>query len=45
MAKAILVVDDSALIRKQMGKILDKAGYDIGFAKNGAEAVDFVQNF
>ena len=45
MAKAILVVDDSALIRKQMGKILDQVGYDIGFAKNGAEAVDFVQNF
>ncbi len=45
MAKAILVVDDSALIRKQLGGVLDKAGYDIGFAKNGAEAVDFVQNF
>jgi len=45
MAKAILVVDDSALIRKQLGGVLDKAGYDVGFAKNGAEAVDFVQNF
>ena len=45
MAKAILIVDDSALIRKQLGGVLDKAGYDIGFAKNGAEAVDFIQNF
>ena len=45
MAKAVLVVDDSALIRKQLGGVLDRAGYDIGFAKNGAEAVDFVQNF
>ena len=45
MAKAILIVDDSALIRKQMGNLLDKAGYDIGFAKNGAEAISFVQNF
>jgi len=45
MAKSILIVDDSALIRKQLGSVLDKAGYDIGFAKNGAEAVDFVSNF
>lgn len=43
MAKKILVVDDSALIRKQLGDLLDKAGYDIGFAKNGQEAVEFVQ--
>lgn len=45
MAKAVLIVDDSALIRKQLGGVLDKAGYDIGFAKNGAEAVEFVQNY
>ena len=41
MAKKVLIVDDSALIRKQLGDILDKAGYDIGFAKNGKEAVEF----
>ena len=41
MAKKILIVDDSALIRKQLGELLDKAGYDIGFAKNGKEAVEF----
>ena len=41
MAKKILIVDDSALVRKQLGEILDSNGYDIGFAKNGAEAVEF----
>ncbi|MEA3314286.1 MAG: chemotaxis-specific protein-glutamate methyltransferase CheB [Campylobacterota bacterium] len=45
MAKSILIVDDSALIRKQLGSVLDKEGYDIGFAKNGEEALDFVNNF
>ena len=43
MAKKVLVVDDSALIRKQLGDILDSAGFDVGFAKNGLEAVEFVQ--
>jgi len=41
MAKKVLIVDDSALIRKQLGELLDSAGYDIGFAKNGKEAVEF----
>lgn len=45
MAKSILIVDDSALIRKQLGDTLDKAGYDIGYAKNGLEAVEFVQEY
>ena len=45
MAKAILVVDDSALIRKQLGNLFDRAGYDVGFAKNGQEAVEFVKDF
>ena len=40
MAKKVLIVDDSALIRKQLGELLDGAGYDIGFAKNGKEAVE-----
>ena len=43
MAKKILVVDDSALIRRELGNLFDKAGYDVGFAKNGLEAVEFVQ--
>jgi two-component system chemotaxis response regulator CheB len=45
MAKSVLVVDDSALIRKQLGGVLDKAGYDVGFAKNGLEAVEFVKEY
>jgi len=45
MAKSVLIVDDSALIRKQLGDTLDKAGYDIGFAKTGLEAVEFVKEF
>lgn len=45
MAKTILVVDDSALIRKQLGGVLDKAGYDVGFANNGVDAIEFVKNF
>jgi len=45
MAKSVLIVDDSALIRKQLGDTLDKAGYDIGFAKTGLEAIEFVKEF
>lgn len=41
MAKKVLVVDDSALIRRQLGDLLDKNGYDVGFAKHGQEAVEF----
>ena len=44
MAKKVLIVDDSALIRKQLGELLDSAGYDIGFAKNGLEAVEFAES-
>jgi len=43
MAKKVLVVDDSALVRKYLGELFDEAGFDIGFAKNGQEAVEFVQ--
>jgi len=45
MSKSILVVDDSALIRKQLGDVLDKAGYDVGFANNGLDAIEFVRNY
>ncbi len=40
MSKKILVVDDSALIRKQMGELLSSSGYDVVFAKHGQDAVD-----
>lgn len=40
MAKKILITDDSALVRKQLGELISNAGYDVDFAKNGQEAVD-----
>jgi len=43
MNHKVLVVDDSALVRKQLGSFLDKAGYDVGFAKHGQDAVEFVK--
>lgn len=39
MSKTILVVDDSALVRKQLGGLLEGAGYVVELAKNGQEAV------
>lgn len=40
MAKKILVVDDSALVRKQLGNLLEEQGYDVEFAKNGQIACE-----
>lgn len=40
MAKKILVVDDSALVRKQLGALLEENGYDVEYAKNGQVACD-----
>ncbi len=40
MAKKILVVDDSALVRKQLGSLLIDQGYEVDFAKNGQIACE-----
>ena len=40
MAKQVLIVDDSALVRKQLTEMIETLGYDIETAKNGQEAVD-----
>lgn len=40
MAKSILIVDDSALVRKQLRELIEPLGFEIEFAKNGKEAVD-----
>ena len=40
MAKKILIVDDSALVRKQLTEIISTLDYEIDIAKNGKEAVD-----
>jgi two-component system chemotaxis response regulator CheB len=39
MAKKVLIVDDSALVRKQLSDILSSEGYELEFARNGMDAV------
>ena len=39
MAKKVLIVDDSALVRKQLTTIIAELEFDIDTAKNGKEAV------
>lgn len=43
MSKKVLIVDDSALVRKQLSSLLDKKGFDVGVAKNGQDAIEFIQ--
>jgi two-component system chemotaxis response regulator CheB len=40
MPKKVLIVDDSALVRKQLSQIIETLGFEIDFAKNGQEGVD-----
>lgn len=40
MAKKVLIVDDSALVRKQLRELIQTLEYEIDTAKNGKEAVD-----
>lgn len=40
MSKKILIVDDSALVRKQLKGLLQGLDYEIDTAKNGQEAID-----
>jgi two-component system chemotaxis response regulator CheB len=40
--KKVLVVDDSALMRKLLTGVLVEGGYDVRSARNGSEAVDVV---
>jgi two-component system chemotaxis response regulator CheB len=42
----VLVVDDSALVRKLFGAVLSvDAGFEVGFARNGLEALDELNKF
>jgi len=45
MSKGLLIVDDSALVRKQLKEILEPEGYEILFAKNGKEAVKLANEY
>lgn len=44
-AKTILVVDDSAFIRRLIGNTLRSAGFNVITAKDGAEALDLINEF
>ena len=42
----VLVVDDSALVRKLFGQVLGReAGFEVEFARNGVEALDRIETF
>jgi two-component system, chemotaxis family, protein-glutamate methylesterase/glutaminase len=42
----VLVVDDSALVRKLFGRVLsDEAEFEIGFARDGREALERLEEF
>lgn len=40
MPKKVLIVDDSALVRKQLREMIESLNFDIEIAKNGKEAVE-----
>lgn len=41
----VLVVDDSALMRRVLGGILQDEGYDVAFARDGLEALERARSF
>jgi len=43
--KNILVIDDSALMRKHLRQILEDAGYEVETARNGEEGLDKIVSF
>jgi len=43
MKKKILVVDDSAVIRRYLIKLFEGADYEVDFAKNGEEALEKIR--
>ena len=43
--RRILVVDDEQTVRDFLGRILEKAGYDVITAANGQEALDKMSQF
>lgn len=45
MPKNILIADDSALIRKELGRLLGDAGFEVDYAKNGQEALEMVLEY
>jgi two-component system chemotaxis response regulator CheB len=45
MKKKILVVDDSALMRKLLREIFEKEGFEVALARNGREAIEMNNTF
>ncbi len=45
MAKKILIIDDSALMRKHLRQILEEAGYETQTARNGEEGLIKIAEF
>lgn len=43
--KKILVVDDSALMRKLLREIFEKEGFEVATARNGKEAIEMNNSF
>ena len=43
MSHTIMIVDDSAIIRLQLSSVLQKNGYEVGEAANGADALALAQ--
>ncbi|MFO0725220.1 MAG: response regulator [Myxococcota bacterium] len=43
MSRVVLIVDDSAMIRQQVGKVLRAAGLEVFEAVDGMDAVDKLQ--
>ena len=42
MEKKILVVDDSPTVRKELGNLFNNEGYDVALAKNGVDALEWL---
>lgn len=45
MGNKVLVVDDSALMRKVLREVLSEAGFEVASARSGREGVELVQAF
>ena len=43
MRKRVLIVDDSATVRKVLETTLSEAGYDVTEAENGQQALEYAQ--
>ena len=44
MSSTILIVDDEALPRKNIARVLDEAGYHLYEAENGDEAINAIND-